>query len=153
VKGVHRCKTVTGTGDRNSPEAVKNCHTGKEKNRTGEKAPADTAFFDRWNRKPGLPKIRAITNGRKAKLRARLREKTFADNWGKIIDQIAASDFLIGKNDRGWRADIDWVLANDTNYAKVLEGKYNGGNGRLQPRPVRFDEKAAQQRARALAHG
>ena len=32
----------------------------------------------------------------------------------------------VSVNDRGWKADFDWLIANDTNVLKVLEGKYDG---------------------------
>lgn len=35
------------------------------------------------------------------------------------------SDFICGMNDRGWKADFDWLMKNDDNMAKVLEGKYD----------------------------
>ena len=35
------------------------------------------------------------------------------------------SEFLTGNNDRKWKADIDWLISNDTNIIKVLEGKYD----------------------------
>ena len=37
---------------------------------------------------------------------------------------IAKTPFLKGVNKRGWKVDFDWLIANDTNYVKVLEGKY-----------------------------
>ena len=48
----------------------------------------------------------------------------FTDNYEKILEIIKTTPFLQGSNDRGWTADFDWLIANDTNYLKVLEGKY-----------------------------
>jgi len=36
---------------------------------------------------------------------------------------IPDSPFLLGENDRGWRADIDWFLRPDS-VTRILEGKY-----------------------------
>lgn len=105
-------------------------------------------FIAYWNSKKNLPKIKAFTEQRKKKLRIRLKEKLFAESWRQAIDRISASKFCIGQNDRGWRADIDFLLDNDTNYAKVLEGKYDN-NG--EPKAVPFDEESARQRKRMLA--
>lgn len=75
-----------------------------------------------WNRHPSLPTIRAITTKRKAKLDIRLKEQEFRGNWRVIIEKAAASDFLT----QTWKGcNIDWVLVNDTNYIKILEGKYD----------------------------
>ena len=65
-----------------------------------------------------------MTKDRKAKLAVRMNEEEFAVNWKVIIEQIALIPFLTGDNDRGWKANIDWILKNSTNYIKVLEGKY-----------------------------
>src|SRR6185437_714899 len=46
----------------------------------------------------------------------------------------AATPFLAGGGDRGWRANFDWFISGDTNIQKVLEGCYE------QPR---YDEPAA----------
>ena len=38
--------------------------------------------------------------------------------------RAAATPFLAGEGARGWRANFDWFIANDTNVRKVLEGLY-----------------------------
>lgn len=44
--------------------------------------------------------------------------------WTDTVKKINASDFCIGKNDRGWKATFDWLLQPET-YLKVNEGKYD----------------------------
>ena len=80
-----------------------------------------------WN--GSMPwKVRAITGRRKDHLLARLREPDF--DLAKIMEKIQASDFLMGKangkNHTNFRADLDWIIVNDTNYIKILEGRYDG---------------------------
>lgn len=82
-------------------------------------------FVSLWNSKDRLPKIKALTDKRREALKVRMEEKQFAENLPLIIEKVACSDFLCGLNDRKWRADIDWLLKNDTNYVKILEGKYD----------------------------
>ena len=41
-----------------------------------------------------------------------------------ITREILKVPFLKGDNDRGWRVDFDFVFRNDTNWQKILEGKY-----------------------------
>ena len=59
------------------------------------------------------------------------------ENVIKAIDIAANSDFLKGKNDCNWKMDFDWLIANDTNIVKILEGKYSSyketkeGKGRM----------------------
>lgn len=72
-----------------------------------------------------IPAISLITSKRKQSINARCRE------YGKnaifeVINKAAQSDFLNGKNDKGWRADFDWLFR-PNNFPKVLEGNYDKG--------------------------
>jgi hypothetical protein len=89
-----------------------------------EASPALT-FVDLWNSKGNLPEIKSFTAQREKQLRARMAEPLFAENWQGIIERLSKSSFCTGNNGRGWKADIDWILKDSTNYAKVLEGKYD----------------------------
>ena len=82
-------------------------------------------FKDYWNSKNSLPKIQTMTKGRTAKLETRLKDPVFRDRWKDIIDKVNQSSFCTGKNNLSWTVSVDWVLKNDTNYQKVLEGKYD----------------------------
>jgi hypothetical protein len=82
-------------------------------------------FSTYWNSKSRLTKCFKMTRKRLGKLNTRMSEKVFADNWQQIIDKANDSDFLTGQNDRSWTITIGWVLDNDSNYIKVLEGNYD----------------------------
>lgn len=86
--------------------------------------PPNGDFETYWNSKEKLPAIKSFTPGRVKKLRARMAEPIFRDNWQAIIDKLNRSDFHTGGNDRRWRADVDWLLKNDTNYIKIWEGEF-----------------------------
>ena len=43
----------------------------------------------------------------------------------ELFLKIQTSPFLIGNNQRGWRASFDWVFSNGKNWVKVLEGNYD----------------------------
>jgi hypothetical protein len=73
----------------------------------------------------GLPKCRE-TSGRESKIRTRMRDKEWASSYLKALSLLKNCPFLIGKNDRGWKANIDWFLQPDS-VAKILEGQYSGG--------------------------
>ena len=99
----------------------------KEEERVENSAKADPAFSEVvnfWNSKENLHQAK-LTNSRRAKLKARLADKDFSEGYKTAIEKISASKFCTGENDRGWKATFDWLLANDTNYVKVLEGKYD----------------------------
>ena len=40
------------------------------------------------------------------------------------VKLAARTPFCRGQNDRGWKMDFDFLIENDTNLTKVLEGKY-----------------------------
>lgn len=90
----------------------------------GQNVPFDL-LVSLWNEVCGevLPKVVKLTNRRKASLRQRFKEHDDPAWWKGYFTMIAASPFLAGKNDRGWRADFDWVI-NESNMVKVIEGKY-----------------------------
>jgi hypothetical protein len=87
-------------------------------------------IVDFWNQKsPPLPKIIKFSKSRQNKLKVRLGDKSFVENWQAVIDRMADTPFLLGDNDRGWKVNFDWLIENDKNYVKVLEGRYDD-NGR-----------------------
>lgn len=81
------------------------------------------------------PKVTVITDKRKEKLNTRLKEDAFANNYIEIFNIIAKTDFLKGENDTGWKADFDWVIENDTNYVKIMEGKYASSKPKNKDKP------------------
>lgn len=80
-------------------------------------------IFEKWATMEGVPRITTITESRKKLAHARMKEPFFRENWIAGMDAIRQSPFLTGKNDRGWKADIDWFLRPDS-LPKILEGKY-----------------------------
>lgn len=71
---------------------------------------------------PSLPKVRVITNKRTKAIKSFLKQYDI-DTIKEAFEKAEASDFMKGQNDRGWKADIDF-LTNANNVAKVLEDKY-----------------------------
>lgn len=88
-----------------------------------------TEFFNLYNSIANrLPKATKLTESRKKKIKTRLSEMNIED-WKKVFEKLEASDFCCGNNDRNWKASFDWLLANDTNAIKVIEGKYDNRKG------------------------
>lgn len=70
-----------------------------------------------------LPQTRTLSQNRAKAIKARLR--TYGINEvQEVFKKAEASDFLKGKNDRNWTANLDWLMI-DGNFAKVLDGKYD----------------------------
>ena len=103
---------------------------------------SSNALFDLWNTTvEGTPlsKVRELSSTRAKKCSARLKERSL-DEWAAIFRRIADTPFLCGQNDRGWKADFDWIIANEDNAAKVLEGKYARLGSTNRPSDSRYSE-------------
>lgn len=77
-----------------------------------------------------LPKVQVMSSQRKSAVRARIAEFG-EDSVAKVFDNVAASRFLQGDNDRGWKADFEWIFK-PTKYVKILEGSYTNYYGRKE---------------------
>jgi hypothetical protein len=73
-----------------------------------------------------LPQIQKLTDKRNRAIDNFI--KNFTEEQFKKICQIANnSNFLTGKNDKGWKADFDFLMRIDK-ATNILEGKYNNVN-------------------------
>lgn len=73
-----------------------------------------------------FPKVIRLTASRKNKMRLRLEEMGGDYATLEVVFlKMQSSKFMQGDNNHGWKADFDWVFANDKNWAKILEGKYD----------------------------
>lgn len=81
-------------------------------------------YCDYWNlfaERYSLAKVEIPTDKRKNKIRLRVHEQAF--DFTKIIEKIKLSPTLRGE--RGdWKVTFDWIIENQTNYAKILDGNY-----------------------------
>lgn len=71
----------------------------------------------------GFPRIAKMTAQRERQLRARLKDSTLED-WQRAMDALERSAFCKGENDRGWKADFDFLLQ-PKSFTKLLEGAYD----------------------------
>lgn len=97
-----------------------------------EKREQSLSLFDLWNEVVAgvLPTVRKpVSKDRQNKCTARLKERTLQE-WEEVFRIMTTIPFLCGSNNRGWKADFDWITSNDGNAGKVLEGKYENIGGR-----------------------
>ena len=88
------------------------------------------AIKEYWNRKhdqsgSAMRRLTLMSDQRKSNVRARIRE--YGGDVQKVykaIDKAMASDFMNGKNGKGWVASFDWMMC-PSNFPKVLEGNYD----------------------------
>lgn len=71
----------------------------------------------------GLAKVVKLTEVRRKKIKARIKEYS-VDDWSKAMKAIYNSKFLRGDNDRGWKADFDFLLE-PSKFIKLVEGAYD----------------------------
>jgi len=82
-------------------------------------------LLELWNEKrKTLPKVLTLTEKRSRHAKQRLHERPNLTFWADVFDLIQTFPFLYGENPRQWRCSFDWIIANDENYVKVLEGRY-----------------------------
>lgn len=74
--------------------------------------------------KDKLPQITVMTDGRKTAVKARIAEHG-KEAIRTVFRNVLQSPWLLGSNERNWRADFDWLFK-ASNFVKVLEGKYIG---------------------------
>ncbi len=91
------------------------------------KSPIDYDIFkDTYNTVcTNLSKVKLLSEKRKENIRKFLKQLTFEDF--KTACEVANTlDFTTGKNDRGWKADFDFIITVDK-ALRLLEGKYEKG--------------------------
>jgi hypothetical protein len=92
-----------------------------------------------------IPKLRIIAGVRRKHILARCRE------FGKealieMVKKAARSDFLNGKNQKGWIADFSWLIL-PNNFPKVIEGNYDNKQNKVQDNGIYQQEKQDKRRS------
>jgi len=82
-------------------------------------------FMHEWNGfafENELSKISSLSESRKKKLQARMKSGDFKQLFEEALEQITKSQYLLGS--KGWKINFDWLIKNDENILKVVEGNY-----------------------------
>ena len=95
--------------------------------------------FDEWNAtatRRRLPVAKSLTASRRKQIKARLAEGGIAA-WREALSAVESSPLCLGDNERGWRADLDF-LCHPKSFAKLREGSYApaGKPGHSPPRAL-----------------
>jgi len=104
-----------------------------------------------------LPKIKSMTDRRKKKINTRLKDLGGnVDLLEDIFHRVEASDFLTGRiaTEEDWIASFDWIIKNQDNLAKIMEGNYDNKEKPKQSghsRPTTEELAAAVEMGTALA--
>jgi len=120
------CKNVKNDKNKNIDTYVD--QREKEPDRPPDEAyeAFETRLEDNWHKlcekNPKITDIRRI-GVRKDKIKARWKEKDFREFLPEIFSKIDKSDWLTGKKS-SWVITFDWLINNNKNYIKILEGQY-----------------------------
>jgi uncharacterized protein YdaU (DUF1376 family) len=95
--------------------------------------------FDEWNataNRRRLPVAKSLTASRRKQIKARLAEGGMA-GWREALSAVESSPLCLGDNERGWRADLDFICQ-PKSFAKLREGSYApaGKPGQSPPRAL-----------------
>jgi uncharacterized protein YdaU (DUF1376 family) len=71
----------------------------------------------------GLPVVGKLAGARRVRARARLRESGM-DGWRQALIKLGHNRWMHGHNDRGWRADFDFLLQAKS-FTRLVEGGYD----------------------------
>lgn len=98
---------------------------GKDKDNRPNRATPEELFY-LWNdkRPDGLSAAEILSPERVRHAAARLKEQPDLAWWERVIDKMAHCPFLLGQNERGWRASFDFILS-PGKAGKILEGAYS----------------------------
>jgi hypothetical protein len=111
----------------NTPNKRKEKESKRKESKVNEESPALIDFVvEEWNTMAGknyLSTIQKLTPSRKKAFKSVADIITSKEEWIRIINQIPRDGFRTGKNDRGWKADFDYMLREKV-ATKLLEESY-----------------------------
>ncbi len=97
----------------------------EEASPNGSPLPFRSEVVNAWNEMASTVKLPScrLTDARKQALATRSKDPWWVENYTAAIAKIPTTPFLLGTNDRRWRADFDFFIRPDT-VTKIMEGKY-----------------------------
>ena len=95
-----------------------------------ETTPYEKIVSEYHNNCPSLPKVRFLSEKRRANIRTRWRAYKDLSMFSEVFRKAEASDFLSGRNGKWTSCNFDWLLK-EANMIKVLEGIYDNKGGEI----------------------
>lgn len=127
--------TTDNTAITNDNEEEKNREEERRQEKRRREYPCD-AVAKLWNEIcTDLPKVTRLSDARREKVKARLKEWGGEDKEKMIaetrvlFERIQASDFLTGRSGKWKGASFDWIFDSRNNWIKVMEGNYDNQRG------------------------
>lgn len=109
--------------------------------------------FKVWNAmaaRHGLPVAHKLTDTRKRSLQRRVKDAGGVEEFSKLVRTVPKSEFLLGSNDRAWKASLDFICQ-PSSFEKLRDGLYHQGKLPSPEREWTAEEiDAMRQRAESL---
>jgi len=121
-----RSRNVSETPPDTDTETDTDIISSKEEKSSGDDPLSAKEVIEAWNdlaERKRLAKVVKLTPDRQRKLKARISQNTI-DEWKTALEAIERSSFLCGDNDRGWKANFDFLLQLSS-FTKLIEGVYD----------------------------
>lgn len=125
---------------------------GNKKEILGHSVPdVPERLFEIWNEERGtLPEVKKLTKERRQKCLARIRNNPdFLNTFRAAVRKARETPFCCGA--RGWKLAFDWLVENDKNCLKVIEGNYDEVDGDGAAGAGRKDSGRSRGRSAAVA--
>lgn len=120
---------ISSSDEEESPAVPDDAIGGRDgsPSRKAPPCPADLIVGEYHRLLPELPVVAKLTSSRRKALQARWREREghqSLDFWRWYFGEVVRGQaFLMGENDRGWRADFEF-LVKESSFYKTVESKY-----------------------------
>ena len=124
IDGYQKCQSTISKNVKENNTSINNTSNNK-KSVDKSTAPINYEELKRFynENNNNMSDVRVLTDKRKKQLRARINDDG-VETFKEAVKKAAESDFLNGKNDRGWKADFEFIV-NPNKFNKILEGAYD----------------------------
>lgn len=72
-----------------------------------------------------LPKCRSMNDELRKKIRTRIKANSELSYWQEVFEKADRSDFLCGMTRGTFKANLRWLMENESNHNKVMDGNYD----------------------------
>lgn len=134
LEGYRKASERVSPPDQTRPDRDKD---QTERRRDFEKA---IELFNEMAARIGIPSVQKLSETRKKHLGARLKDIDGIDGWKIALEKLEASSFCKGNNDRGWKADFDFLIR-ESSFIKLMEGKYDDNAKQHQPGSTEYNRQ------------
>lgn len=131
------CHGNAQSGNAPTPTPTPTPKLKKEKDADASLSDADlleaVSIWNQMASQNGLAQVQKLTDQRKVKLRARLKDCGGIEGWTAACAKIPGNSFLTGQSG-DWKADFDFMLR-ESRFTKLMEGVYDRKNGNNTKKP------------------